>query len=108
MPPLYAWYSVELGRRKLLPLSFDPVLVTEFDRKARTALRNLDGHLSGHPALRHCPGSPSRSTFCQCKTPRSLASGSTLTFHAPARRIAAVFGHTGVRLRPSCRTVRAM
>ena len=26
MPPLYAWYSVELGRRKLLPISFDPVL----------------------------------------------------------------------------------
>jgi len=38
MPPLYAWYSVELGRRKLLPLSYDPVLVEEFDRKGKAAL----------------------------------------------------------------------
>lgn len=46
MPPLYAWYSVELGRRKLLPLSFDPVLVAEFDRKGAAALGILDAHLS--------------------------------------------------------------
>jgi glutathione S-transferase len=51
MPPLYAWYSVELGRRKLLPLSFDPVLVEEFDRKGRAALDSLDGHLSGREFL---------------------------------------------------------
>ena len=51
MPPLYAWYSVELGRRKLLPLSFDPVLVAEFERKGRSALKLLDEHLSGHPFL---------------------------------------------------------
>src|SRR3954463_10821636 len=48
MPPLYAWYSVELGRRKLLPLSFDPVLVEEFDRKAKAALGVLDTQLSRH------------------------------------------------------------
>jgi glutathione S-transferase len=48
MPPLYAWYSVELGRRKLLPLSFDPVLVEEFDRKAKAALGILDAQLSRH------------------------------------------------------------
>lgn len=47
MPPLYAWYSVELGRRKLLPLSFDPVLVAEFERRGRSALELLDEHLSG-------------------------------------------------------------
>ncbi|MGH8276805.1 MAG: glutathione S-transferase family protein [Steroidobacteraceae bacterium] len=46
MPPLFAWYGVELGRRKLLPLSFDPVLVAEFDRKGKAALGILDGHLS--------------------------------------------------------------
>lgn len=46
MPPLYAWYSVELGRRKLLPLSFDPVQVAEFDRKGRSALDLLDEHIS--------------------------------------------------------------
>jgi len=51
MPPLYAWYSVELGRRKLLPLSFDPVLVVEFDRKGTAALGVLDAHLSGRRFL---------------------------------------------------------
>ena len=51
MPPLYAWYSVELGRRKLLPLSFDGVLVAEFERRGRSALKFLDEHLSGHPFL---------------------------------------------------------
>ena len=51
MPPLFAWYSVELGRRKLLPLSFDPVLVAEFDRKGKVALDRLDEHLSGRHLL---------------------------------------------------------
>jgi glutathione S-transferase len=46
MPPLYAWYSVELGRRNLLPLEFDPVLVAEFDRRGIAALNSLDSHLS--------------------------------------------------------------
>ncbi len=46
MPPLYAWYSVELGQRNLLPLSFDPVLVAEFDRKGKAALNIVDAHLS--------------------------------------------------------------
>jgi glutathione S-transferase len=45
MPPLYGWYGVELGRRKLLPISFDPVLVAEFDRKGSEALNILDAHL---------------------------------------------------------------
>jgi glutathione S-transferase len=47
MPPLYAWYSVELGRRNLLSLTFNPVLVAEFDRKGIAALNTLDAHLSG-------------------------------------------------------------
>jgi glutathione S-transferase len=51
MPPLYSWYSVELGRRKLLPLSFDPMLVAEFDRKGKSALDRLDEHLCGHHFL---------------------------------------------------------
>jgi glutathione S-transferase len=51
MPPLYSWYSVELGRRKLLPLSFDPILVAEFDRKGRAAMNILDEHLSGRSFL---------------------------------------------------------
>jgi glutathione S-transferase len=51
MPPLYGWYGVELGRRKLLPISFDPVLVAEFDRKGSEALNILDAHLRGHRFL---------------------------------------------------------
>ncbi len=51
MPPLYGWYGVELGRSGLLPLSFDPVTVGEFDRKGAAALGILDGHLSGHRFL---------------------------------------------------------
>jgi glutathione S-transferase len=46
MPPLYAWYSVELGRRKLLPLTFDPLLVEEFDRKGKAALDIINAHLA--------------------------------------------------------------
>ena len=51
MPPLYAWYGVELGRRGLLPLSFDPVLVAEFDRKGAAALEVLDAHLASRRFL---------------------------------------------------------
>jgi glutathione S-transferase len=47
MPPLYGWYGVELGRRKLLPLSFDPVLMAEFERKGNAVLGILDAHLAG-------------------------------------------------------------
>ena len=46
MPPLYAWYSVELSRRNLLPLTFDPVLIAEFERKGIAALDILDTFLS--------------------------------------------------------------
>lgn len=51
MPPLHAWYSIELGRRNLLPLSFDPVLVAEFDRNGRSALDVLDKHFARHRFL---------------------------------------------------------
>ena len=47
MPPLYGWYGVELGRHKLLPLSFDPVLMAEFERKGNAVLGILDAHLAG-------------------------------------------------------------
>ena len=46
MPPLYSRYSVELGRQKLLPLSFDPAQVAEFDRKGHAALTILDEYLA--------------------------------------------------------------
>lgn len=51
MPPLYSWYSVALGRRGLLPLSFDPVLVADFDRRGQAALTLLDAHLAGRDFL---------------------------------------------------------
>jgi glutathione S-transferase len=51
MPPLYAWYSIELGRSGLLPLSFEPVQIAEFDRKGRAALGVLDAYLSDHRFL---------------------------------------------------------
>lgn len=62
MPPLYAWYSVELGRRKLLPLSFDPILVAEFERKGTAALGDLDAHLSDRCFL--VGGSPTIADIC--------------------------------------------
>jgi glutathione S-transferase len=46
-PPLYGWYGVELGKRNLLPLKFDPVVVAEFERKGRAALAVLNTQLSG-------------------------------------------------------------
>jgi len=51
MPPLYGWYGVELGRRNLLPLSFAPVLVAEFDAKGGAALGALERHLAGRRFL---------------------------------------------------------
>jgi glutathione S-transferase len=51
MPPLYNWYSIELGRLGLLPLVFDPVLVAEFDKKGEAALGLLDEYLAGHRFL---------------------------------------------------------
>lgn len=35
----------------MLPLSFDPVFVADFDRKGRAALDILDAHLSSHRFL---------------------------------------------------------
>lgn len=46
MPPLYGWYSVELGRRKLLPLSFDPAVVARWQALGDAALRTLDNEVS--------------------------------------------------------------
>jgi glutathione S-transferase len=45
-PPLYNWYSVELGRRGLLPLSFDPAVVARWMTQGAAALGVLDAHLA--------------------------------------------------------------
>jgi glutathione S-transferase len=47
-PPLYGWYSVELGRRNLLPLSFDAAVIARWQQLGETALAGLDAHLGGH------------------------------------------------------------
>ncbi|HEV2189713.1 MAG TPA: glutathione S-transferase family protein [Stellaceae bacterium] len=44
--PLYGWYGVELGRRGLLPLSFDDGVVARWEILGETALRVLDAHLA--------------------------------------------------------------
>jgi glutathione S-transferase len=45
-PPLYGWYGVELGRRGLLPLSFDPAVVARWTTQGEAALGVLDAHLA--------------------------------------------------------------
>jgi glutathione S-transferase len=43
--PLYGWYGVELGRRKLLPLSFDDAVITRWNTQGEASLKVLDAHL---------------------------------------------------------------
>jgi glutathione S-transferase len=45
--PLYGWYGVELGRRGLLPLSFDDAVVARWNMLGELALGVLDQHLVG-------------------------------------------------------------
>lgn len=42
MPPLYGWYGVELGRRNLLPLSFEAAVVARWQAMGEAALHTLD------------------------------------------------------------------
>jgi glutathione S-transferase len=50
-PPLYGWYSVELGRRNLLPLSFEPAVVARWQALGEAALGTLDDKLCGRDVL---------------------------------------------------------
>jgi glutathione S-transferase len=50
-PPLFGWYGVELGRRNLLPLSFDDAVVARWQRLGEAALGFLDAHLAGRAFL---------------------------------------------------------
>jgi glutathione S-transferase len=50
-PPLYGWYGVDLGRRKLLPLSFDDAIVAWWEALGEAALGVLDAHLAARPFL---------------------------------------------------------
>jgi glutathione S-transferase len=50
-PPLYGWYGLDLGRRKLLPLSFDDAVVARWQALGEAALTILDAHLADCPFL---------------------------------------------------------
>ena len=50
-PPLYGWYGLDLGRRKLLPLSFDDAVVARWQALGEAALGILDAHLADCPFL---------------------------------------------------------
>jgi glutathione S-transferase len=50
-PPLYGWYAVDLGRRQLLPLSFQDAVVARWRTLGEAALEVLDAHLVARPFL---------------------------------------------------------
>ena len=45
-PPMFGCYGMQLGQRKLLPISVDPVIAAYHRRRAEAALAVLDGHLT--------------------------------------------------------------
>jgi len=45
-PPIWNCYGVQLGEKKLLPISVDPVIADYHRRRAETALSTIDAHLS--------------------------------------------------------------
>jgi glutathione S-transferase len=45
-PPVFGCYSVELGRRRLLPIAVNPVIADYHLQRAETALGTLDTHLT--------------------------------------------------------------
>lgn len=50
-PPLFGWYGVELGRRGLLPLSFDPAVVARWRSTGEAALDAFDAMLASREHL---------------------------------------------------------
>lgn len=45
-PPIWNCYGVQLGQRKLLPITVDPVIADYHRRRAETALSTLNSHLA--------------------------------------------------------------
>jgi glutathione S-transferase len=45
-PPIWNCYGVQLGQRKLLPISVDPAIANYHHRRAEVALSTLDSHLA--------------------------------------------------------------
>jgi glutathione S-transferase len=62
-PPIFNCYGVQLGQRKLLPISVEPILVDYHRRRAETALSVLDSHLADRTYL--CAAEPTiADLFC--------------------------------------------
>jgi glutathione S-transferase len=55
-PPIWNSYGVQLGRRKLLPISIEPAIADYHRRRAETALTVLDSQLAGRDYL--CASEP--------------------------------------------------
>jgi glutathione S-transferase len=62
-PPVFGCYGVQLGQRKLLPITVDPVIADYHRRRAETALKALDTHLTQDGYL--CASEPTiADLFC--------------------------------------------
>src|SRR5262245_8125566 len=62
-PPMFGCYGVQLGQRKLLPISIDPVIASYYRQRAETALATLHTHLTGGGYL--CAAEPTiADLFC--------------------------------------------
>ena len=62
-PPVFIGYGVELGRRNLLPISFEPAVEAYHLRRAETALGVLDAHVGADRFL--CDSAPTiADLFC--------------------------------------------
>ena len=62
-PPMFGCHGVQLGQRRLLPISVDPVIADYHRRRAETALAVLDSHLA--QSLYLCAAEPTiADLFC--------------------------------------------
>jgi glutathione S-transferase len=62
-PPVFGCYGVQLGQRKLLPISVDPVIADYHRRRAEAGLAVLDSHLT--QGLYLCAAEPTiADLFC--------------------------------------------
>jgi glutathione S-transferase len=62
-PPVFGCYGVQLGQRRLLPISVDPTIADYHHRRTETALSVLDSHLAGGAYL--CAAEPTiADLFC--------------------------------------------
>jgi glutathione S-transferase len=64
-PPIFGCYGVELGRRKLLPISVAPMIADHYRGRAEAALSVLDSHLADGSYL--CAAEPTIADLvCYC------------------------------------------